>query len=214
MSRVWSPADRADRERRRFRPICRGQKTGWFYDQRDNRRIMASSRPGGTVLDLYCFAGGFAVLAARRGARGRDRHRPLRPALALPGGGSLNGVAERCSFQRGEVFAELERRPRPRGSTRDRRPAGLRQIQEGSPLRAARLSQAGAAARPGTGRRLPLYRLVLASADPPSSPTGAARPRESERNSRILRTSGAAPITRASGPAGKAYLKALTLQLD
>src|SRR6266436_9631959 len=36
-----------------------GQKTGWFYDQRDNRRFMAGLSKGTTVLDTYCYSGGF-----------------------------------------------------------------------------------------------------------------------------------------------------------
>src|SRR5215469_7152526 len=45
-----------------------GQKTGWFYDQRENRRFVSRFAAGARVLDLYCFAGGFAVQAALAGA--------------------------------------------------------------------------------------------------------------------------------------------------
>ena len=45
-----------------------GQKTGWFFDQRDNRRFIAGLARDARVLDLYCFSGGFAVQAARGGA--------------------------------------------------------------------------------------------------------------------------------------------------
>ena len=45
-----------------------GQKTGWFYDQRDNRAFVAALAGGARVLDLYCYGGGFAVTAAARGA--------------------------------------------------------------------------------------------------------------------------------------------------
>lgn len=95
----------------RFRAdLLGGQKTGWFFDQRDNRRFMAGLARGGRVLDLYTFAGAFAVQAAVAGARevvGIDRSEP---ALALAGeAAKLNGVGERCAFRRGEAFAELER---------------------------------------------------------------------------------------------------------
>ncbi len=43
-------------------------KTGWFCDQRDNRRRMASFAKGRDVLDLCCHAGGFAIPAALAGA--------------------------------------------------------------------------------------------------------------------------------------------------
>src|SRR5208282_5361413 len=84
-----------------------GQKTGWFFDQRDNRRFVAALARDARVLDLYCFNGGFAVQAARAGAAavlGIDRSEP---ALKLAAeAAALNGVGETCSFQRGEAFAE------------------------------------------------------------------------------------------------------------
>jgi 23S rRNA (cytosine1962-C5)-methyltransferase len=45
-----------------------GQKTGWFYDHRDNRAFAASLVRGGAMLDLYAYAGAFGLLAAQRGA--------------------------------------------------------------------------------------------------------------------------------------------------
>jgi 23S rRNA (cytosine1962-C5)-methyltransferase len=46
-----------------------GHKTGWFCDQRDNRLAMAKLAAGRDVLDICCNAGGFALQAARHGAR-------------------------------------------------------------------------------------------------------------------------------------------------
>ena len=46
-----------------------GHKTGWFCDQRDNRRTIGLLGHGRDVLDLCCNAGGFALHAARAGAR-------------------------------------------------------------------------------------------------------------------------------------------------
>jgi 23S rRNA (cytosine1962-C5)-methyltransferase len=46
-----------------------GHKTGWFCDQRENRMLVASLARGVDVLDLCCNAGGFALQAARAGAR-------------------------------------------------------------------------------------------------------------------------------------------------
>jgi len=87
-----------------------GQKTGWFYDQRENRRTLAALAQGCRLLDLYGFAGGFAVTAAKAGAReaiGIDRSET---ALDLAGrAAAANGVASRCRFARAEAFAELER---------------------------------------------------------------------------------------------------------
>jgi 23S rRNA (cytosine1962-C5)-methyltransferase len=90
--------------------LIAGQKTGWFFDQRDNRRFVAALARGARVLDLYCFTGGFAVQAARAGATaivGIDRSEP---ALALAAdAAALNGVSESCTFRRGETFAEAAR---------------------------------------------------------------------------------------------------------
>ena len=87
--------------------LLAGQKTGWFFDQRDNRRFIANLARGARVLDLYCCTGGFAVQAARAGAAavlGIDRSEP---ALALAtAAAELNGVGGTCSFRRGEAFAE------------------------------------------------------------------------------------------------------------
>ena len=44
-----------------------GHKTGFFCDQRENRRKLASFGRGKTVLDLCCYTGGFAVQAQRLG---------------------------------------------------------------------------------------------------------------------------------------------------
>jgi 23S rRNA (cytosine1962-C5)-methyltransferase len=87
--------------------LLAGQKTGWFFDQRDNRRFIASLARGSRVLDLYCYTGGFAVQAARGGAAavlGVDRSDPAL-TLAIEAA-ELSGVGPMCSFRRGEAFAE------------------------------------------------------------------------------------------------------------
>jgi 23S rRNA (cytosine1962-C5)-methyltransferase len=87
--------------------LLAGQKTGWFFDQRDNRRFIASLARGSRVLDLYCYTGGFAVQAARGGAAavlGFDRSDPAL-TLAIEAA-ELSGVGPMCSFRRGEAFAE------------------------------------------------------------------------------------------------------------
>jgi len=54
----------------RFRPHPGlGHKTGFFCDQRENRRLVASLCGGAEVLDLCCNIGGFALHAAAAGAR-------------------------------------------------------------------------------------------------------------------------------------------------
>ena len=48
-------------------PFAQGQKTGWFYDQRRNHAEAARFARGGSVLDAFCYAGGFGVTAAHGG---------------------------------------------------------------------------------------------------------------------------------------------------
>lgn len=48
----------------------RGQKTGFFVDQRDNRALLERYSAGRNVLNMFCYTGGFSVYAMRGGARG------------------------------------------------------------------------------------------------------------------------------------------------
>jgi 23S rRNA (cytosine1962-C5)-methyltransferase len=47
----------------------RGQKTGFFIDQRENRRLLEKYAAGKDVLNMFCYTGGFSVYALRGGAR-------------------------------------------------------------------------------------------------------------------------------------------------
>jgi 23S rRNA (cytosine1962-C5)-methyltransferase len=49
--------------------VVRGQKTGFFLDQRENRRQVGALAAGGEVLNAFSFSGGFSLYAARGGAR-------------------------------------------------------------------------------------------------------------------------------------------------
>ena len=49
--------------------VVRGQKTGFFLDQRENRRRVESLALGRTVLNAFSFSGGFSLYAARGGAK-------------------------------------------------------------------------------------------------------------------------------------------------
>lgn len=46
----------------------RGQKTGFFVDQRDNRALLEHYAGGRRVLNMFCYTGGFSVYAMRGGA--------------------------------------------------------------------------------------------------------------------------------------------------
>jgi 23S rRNA (cytosine1962-C5)-methyltransferase len=49
--------------------VLQGQKTGFFLDQRENRRLIETLAVGRDVLNAFSFSGGFSVYAARGGAR-------------------------------------------------------------------------------------------------------------------------------------------------
>jgi len=93
---------------RYFADLGSGQKTGWYYDQRDNRAFMAALARDRSVLDAYCYAGGFALAAAKAGAREVIGLDSSQPALALAEESArANGLT--AKFVKGDVFDELER---------------------------------------------------------------------------------------------------------
>jgi len=87
-----------------------GQKTGWYYDQRENRAFIAGLAKGKSVLDAYCYTGGFAVLTARAGAKEAVGLDSSEPALALAqDAAAANAAGHVCRFVKSDVFEELER---------------------------------------------------------------------------------------------------------
>lgn len=87
-----------------------GQKTGWYFDQRDNRSFLARLARGRRILDVYCHSGGFALRAAAAGARSVLGLDSSELALGLAGrAAALNGLAGLCRFERAKAFAALER---------------------------------------------------------------------------------------------------------
>ncbi len=45
-----------------------GQKTGFFIDQRENRKLLGDLSKGKKVLNTFCYSGGFSILALENGA--------------------------------------------------------------------------------------------------------------------------------------------------
>ncbi len=60
-----------------------GQKTGWFYDHRANRRRLLSYAPGRRVLDCFAYLGAFSIPLAKAGALEVTAVDSSAPALAL-----------------------------------------------------------------------------------------------------------------------------------
>jgi 23S rRNA (cytosine1962-C5)-methyltransferase len=88
--------------------LAEGQKAGWYYDQRDNRAFMAKLANGKSVLDAYCYAGGFAIASAKAGAKSVTAVDSSSPALALAEeAANANDVS--IKLVKADVFDELER---------------------------------------------------------------------------------------------------------
>ena len=86
-----------------------GQKSGFYLDQRVNRREVASYCRDKRVLDLFCFSGAFSLNAARNGAVATLGVDSSAPAIELARqNASLNGI-ENAEFIHGDVLEVLER---------------------------------------------------------------------------------------------------------
>ena len=106
---IGEPVELAENGVRFLADLREGQKTGWFFDQRDNRAAVARLAAGARVLDLYSYAGGFAVQAAAAGAAEVLAIDRSAAALDLAArSAALNGVQDRCTFRRAEAFYELD----------------------------------------------------------------------------------------------------------
>ena len=91
--------------------VAVGQKTGWFFDQRDNRAFVAALAKDARVIDLYCFGGGFGIQAAVAGAG--EVTLVDRSAAALEScrrSAAANRVTDKCRLVKAEAFADTARR--------------------------------------------------------------------------------------------------------
>ena len=60
-----------------------GQKTGFFIDQRENRQLLSQYAPGKSILNTFCYSGGFSVYALAAGAKTVESLDSSRKALEL-----------------------------------------------------------------------------------------------------------------------------------
>ncbi len=90
--------------------FARGQKTGWFCDQRENRLAAARFAGGAEVLEVFCHTGAFGIHAALGGAKSVEGLDVSEEALALAQDHArLNHVADRCSYRAADAFDEMRR---------------------------------------------------------------------------------------------------------
>lgn len=100
--------------------VVSGQKTGFFLDQRENRRRVAALSAGREVLNAFSFSGGFSLYAARGGAKAVTDLDLSAHALASARRNfalnqSIATVAQcRHETEQGDAFAWLEQAGRSR----------------------------------------------------------------------------------------------------
>jgi 23S rRNA (cytosine1962-C5)-methyltransferase len=86
-----------------------GQKTGWFYDQRDNRDRLARFVEGKRVLDVFSYLGAWGLRAAAFGAREVDCVDASASAVdAIGANAERNGLADRVRAIRADAFDHLK----------------------------------------------------------------------------------------------------------
>jgi 23S rRNA (cytosine1962-C5)-methyltransferase len=89
--------------------VARGHKTGFYLDQRENRRSFRSCLHGGEVLNCFAYTGAFTVAALSAGASRVLSTDSSEEALRLAEENvALNGhPADRCEWLAGDAFTEL-----------------------------------------------------------------------------------------------------------
>lgn len=207
-----------ENDARYFADLQGGQKTGWYYDQREHRAFMASLAKGKSVLDAYCYAGGFAIQAAKAGARETIGIDSSQGALSLAeDAATANKVA--CSFVKADVLEELARLiaetqtfdiviadPPPFVKARKDLEAGARAYRRLARLSASVTAKNGFLFLASCSHNIPMERFADECA------LGIAR---AGRKARLIRQGGAGPDHTVHPILPEtAYLKALVYALD
>jgi len=202
---------------RYFADLQSGQKSGWYYDQRDNRAFVAGLSQGKRLLDLYSYTSGFGILAAKRGARAVVCVDSSEPALALAARSAKeNSVA--CDFVRADAMEELEKRatagerfdvvicdPPPFVRARKDLEVGAKAYRKLARLSAGVTAKNGILTLCSCSHNIPLERFALECA------AGIAR---AGREAQLIRSAGAGPDHPVHPWLPEtAYLKALTFRL-
>jgi 23S rRNA (cytosine1962-C5)-methyltransferase len=91
-----------------FSPVG-GQKTGFYLDQRDNRRLMASLVDSSSkLLDVYSYTGGFCLHAAAKGATAFAVDKDPIALQALEKVARVNGFDKKISSRLGDALEVLD----------------------------------------------------------------------------------------------------------
>jgi 23S rRNA (cytosine1962-C5)-methyltransferase len=98
--------------------LARGHKTGFYIDQRDNRRLVRELAAGREVLDGFCYTGGFALNAAAGAARSVTAADSSAEALELARRNANLNSQPAVTWLEGDIF-QLLRKFRDEGRTFD-----------------------------------------------------------------------------------------------
>ncbi|WP_294041401.1 class I SAM-dependent rRNA methyltransferase [Thiolapillus sp.] len=89
--------------------LFEGQKTGWFFDQANNRRRLLPWVAGKRVLDLFSYAGAWGVRVAKGGATAVTCVDSSEKALALATrNAALNGLSDKLDTLRSDSLSALK----------------------------------------------------------------------------------------------------------
>jgi 23S rRNA (cytosine1962-C5)-methyltransferase len=89
-------------------PLEAAQKTGFYFDQRDNRALVETLCAGRRVLDACSYVGAFSLAAARGGAREVVALDRSEAALEVARASAVrSGLGDRIRFERGDIKRAL-----------------------------------------------------------------------------------------------------------
>ena len=197
-----------------------GQKTGWFFDQRDNRALIARLAKGAKMLDAYCYMSGFGNQALLSGATHVTALDRSAPALEFAKqAAELNKVADRFTTRIGDAFELLPEIAQggerfdivvadPPAFVKSRKDfhQGARAYRKLARLAATCVASEGILMLCSCSHNMPADELVKQA---------ARGIQEAGRNARMLYHTGAAPDHPVHpGLPESAYLKALTFAIE
>ncbi len=195
-----------------------GQKTGWFFDQRDNRTFLTSLAKGATLLDAFSYLGALALGALKAGAKSAVLLDSSQSALDA-GAATARAHKLDAEFRRCDVLEELEEirptgerfdivscDPPPFARSKKDLEAGARGYRKLARLAAPLVAPGGFLCLASCSHAIDMTRFQAECA------LGLSR---ADRTARLIRVAGAA----ADHPMHPmlpetAYLKSLTYQLD
>jgi len=91
-----------------FVDLKEGQKTGFFFDQKENRLMGAIYAKNRKVLDCFCYTGAWSIASAKNGAKGILGIDSSAKSLELAQkNAKLNEVEKLCTFVKGDAFEIL-----------------------------------------------------------------------------------------------------------